>query len=177
MGRPKGLLRAPDSPLTLAERLLGEVRAALPQSTCYLVGERAEYAHMALPVLQDEAQGAGPLGGLVALLAAAVRAGAPGALVLACDLPYVEAPLLRRLAEECPEAELFCPRVDDRYQPLFARYQVAMLEPFREALSTRRLALQRLLAEHGAEELVLDEGEAQSLRDWDTPEDAGLPRD
>lgn len=172
MGRAKGVLPAPGKGgLNLVERLVREVKLACPGAPIVLVGQRPEYAAMPFPTLADAAVEKGPLGGLVSLLAHAQKLGSEAALALACDLPYLESTLIRRVAEADPEHQLVAPRQDGRFQPLTARYSPELLASFRTALEAEQLALQPLIrgAAHLALELSADE-EAQ-LRDWDTPED------
>jgi molybdenum cofactor guanylyltransferase len=172
MGRPKGLLSAPDEPhLSLVERLAEQARHALPGAPCVLVGERSEYAKLLLPTLTDAASECGPLGGLVALLEEGARVGAESVLALACDHPYLRAALLARLATEFPEADIYCPLTNEKYEPLVARYRVRLARPFREALAERKLSLQPLLRQWGARVIQLGPDEGRTLVDWDTPED------
>lgn len=172
MGATKGLLKAPDGTgRTLVERLVSETRRALSDVRVVLVGRHPAYEFLGMESLLDAKVGVGPLGGIVALLKAARLSGQQGGLVLACDLPYLEAPLISRLAMCEPDAALLCPREDGLFQPLFARYDVSLLADFEKALSEDKRALQPLLSEHGARALPLSPEEAASLRDWDSPED------
>ncbi len=172
-GRAKGLLPAPDGAPSLVERLASEVAAALPEARLVLVGRHAAYARLPLPELADRPGVEGPLGGLLALLDAALAEDA-GALALACDLPYVTGALLRRLASEAPRAAALAPRPDGLWQPLAARYEPrACLGPAEEVARSGRRALQGLFDRLGstAVELSLRPDEAALLRDWDEPRD------
>lgn len=172
-GRPKGLLNAPNSPLNLVERLVELVRHTLPKATVVLVGQHSAYDGFALPQLADLTDdGAGPLAGLGALCREATRVQSHEVLCLACDLPYVEAVLLERLAQHAPGRAAVAARVDGLWQPFFARYRASAATPVITArLASRRLGLYGVLDELGAAELPLNDDEARQLRDWDTPED------
>lgn len=172
MGTSKGLLLAPDgSGRTLVERLVSELALAVPGAPVVLVGRREEYGHLGIPFVEDEIPSSGPLGGLVGLLARAAALGHARVLCIACDHPRVSAPLLRRISSEHPDAAIHCPFLDDRYQPLVARYDTRLLSEFRRALEEGRRALQPLLREHAAARLELSQSEEESLKDWDTPSD------
>ncbi len=172
MGTTKGLLPAPDgSGRTLVERLVSEVRAAAPDAHLLLVGRRPEYAHLGFPALDDAEPRRGPLSGLVALLAEGARRGVTSVMCVACDHPYLGAELLQRLMVEFEDAPIVCPFLDDRYQPLVARYDVGLLGEFREALQDGNGALQPLLRRYGAASIELSAEEEASLRDWDEPAD------
>lgn len=172
-GRPKGLLTAPGSPLTLVERLAALAERALPGARVVLVGRHAAYDGVALPQLPDLSNdGAGPLAGLGALCHEAARSRSRELVCLACDLPYLEAPLLERLVCHALERPAVAARVDGRWQPFFARYRVDAAAPVVTArLAARRLSLHGVLDELGAATLPLSEDEARQLRDWDSPED------
>lgn len=166
-GAPKGLLPVDGEPLVL--RTVRACRAAGLEPV--LVGEHASYAALGVPMIPDAEAGRGPLGGLAALLAHAERAGAHEAIALACDMPYVTPELLRVLAS-APPAPAVAPHLDERWQPFFARYEVARAAPVvREALRDGRAALQRVLDALGATPLPLDATAARALRDWDEPGD------
>jgi molybdopterin-guanine dinucleotide biosynthesis protein A len=66
-----------------------------------------------------------PLTGIVEGLR---RAGGRPVVVLACDLPFVTAELVRALAEAPSAAPVVVARADGRIQPLAARYAPAALE-------------------------------------------------
>ena len=80
-------------------------------------------------VLREPEQPRHPLCGIVAALRAGE--GRP-AVVVACDLPFVAAGLIRLLAE-APE-RLVVPTLDGRPQPLLARYEPSLLPELEAAL-------------------------------------------
>ncbi len=171
-GVAKGNLRVPSGE-RLLERALVEVRAALPTAEVVLVGSGAAYADLGLVELPDAPGGIGPLGGLRALLLAAIEKGHPGALALACDLPYISRQFLSRLSAESPTADYLSPREGELWQPLAARWSVACLPAVEQTLVAGERALQRVVARLGAaaHELPLSAAELAELRDWDEPSD------
>ena len=85
--------------------------------------------------MADIVPGCGPMSGLHAALS---NARYPATLLLACDMPFVSAPLLRHLlslagGEHAPD--IVVPRTERGYHPLCAVYSRACLEP-----AARRLA-------------------------------------
>lgn len=171
-GLAKGLLRAP-SGASIAQHLLAECRAALPSATRVLVGDAAAYSALALPALADAPAGVGPLGGLRALLLDALHCDEQAVIALACDMPFVSARLLGRLASEKPDALALAPREGELWQPLCARYSLAALGAVDAALAAGERSLQRVFARLGerALSLELDALERSELRDWDEPSD------
>ncbi|MCU1467162.1 MAG: molybdopterin-guanine dinucleotide biosynthesis protein, partial [Actinomycetia bacterium] len=73
-----------------------------------------------LPCMREDPPGAGPLAALVAGARSLSGKGGP-VVLLACDLPFVEAPVLQLLAE-WPGAPTVIPVVDGRLQYVCARY-------------------------------------------------------
>jgi molybdopterin-guanine dinucleotide biosynthesis protein A len=97
----------------------------------------------------DSVPGCGPLGGLHAALLAARGA---ATIVLACDMPYVTAPLINFLltvkgvpvadgSSHTQEADIVVPKTERGYHPLCAVYTSACLEPAARRLADGRLKL------------------------------------
>jgi molybdenum cofactor guanylyltransferase len=88
-------------------------------------------------VLREPEQPRHPLSGVIAALQyAAERSPAPAVVLLACDMPFLTAPLLRWLATEIDGPAVA--ELGGRLQPLLARYETSDLEPLREALAAER---------------------------------------
>lgn len=172
MGQPKGLMPAPGPKgLSLIERLRDELSPATDGAPLVLVGSHPAYAGLGWPTLPDAATEKGPLGGLVSLLRAGTERGASEVLAVACDLPYLKSGLVERIVQADSQYEVVCARQDGRFQPLMARYSVALLASFARSLDEQRLALQPLVREAHHLALDLSVEELEQLRDWDTPED------
>ena len=173
-GVAKGLLKDPESEMTLLERLLIELRLALPQASIVLVGDARAYVASGVPTLDDDPHGVGPLGGVTALLEFAKQRGARWALALTCDLPRIERTTLARLATEAPQASALVTKQAGVRNPLIARYAVSEALPAaRSALSSGSHSVQGLLDRIGARvsTLALSPEEEASLADWDEPKD------
>ncbi|MGN6256456.1 MAG: molybdenum cofactor guanylyltransferase [Solirubrobacterales bacterium] len=101
--------------------------AGLEAVVCAKPGD--ELPPLEAPVLREPAQPRHPLCGVVAALRAGE--GRP-VVVVACDLPFVSAGLIRLLAE-APE-RLVVPALDGRLQPLLTRYEPSLLPELEAAL-------------------------------------------
>ena len=103
-GSPKALGRLHGRPLwrVAAERLATVCDRVLVVANDPVVVEAVQDDLRAVraTVAGDRTPERGPLGGIDAALNAAAEAGLGGALVLAADMPWVEAPMLARLARE-----------------------------------------------------------------------------
>jgi molybdopterin-guanine dinucleotide biosynthesis protein A len=158
-GRPKGLLEIDGETIVARwRRIFGSLDVP-----CVLVGANDAYAHLEMTTLPDLGS-RGPIAGLASLIGHAKEVNASHAIAVACDMPYASAALLRRLID-APPATIVAPRVDDMWQPFFARYAVGV----RYALESARL--QDVLDAARATELSITPDEARELRDWDTPAD------
>jgi molybdopterin-guanine dinucleotide biosynthesis protein A len=150
----------------LAERLRDTVE---PFADVVLVGEAGAYAALELEALADEPEGIGPLGGLLALLR---RAEGGTILAVACDMPFVSPRLVEGLLSAATDAPIVAPRLNDRWEPLCARYDAARVLPTAAEHARRGLtSLQRLLDALGAVSLPEGAYDPRELRDWDEPED------
>ncbi len=167
-GFPKSLLVSAGGE-TLVARAVRVARAADLEPL--IVGAIAGVEVDGVPTLVDAAPGRGPLGGLVALFDAARERGATQAVALACDMPRVDAALLRRIARESPGAAAVAFRRGGRWEPLCARYDVASVGPLARArLAAGELALQGLLDAAGATAIAANDD--AWLDDVDTLDDA-----
>jgi molybdopterin-guanine dinucleotide biosynthesis protein A len=150
---------------TLIERLV----RACDGFDVVLVGRADACAELDLPRIADDPPGIGPIGGLAGLLDHAAQKGDSTVLALACDLPFVSAELVRRLAEHESDADAIAPQSDGVWQPLATRYQThPALAATRVAIAAGEHSLQAVLRQLVVEAIAIDPRE---LRDWDTPED------
>ena len=83
----------------------------------------------------DLVPGAGALGGLHTAL---TEARGDSTVVVACDMPYVSAPMLGYLAALTRDADAVVPETERGYHPLCAAYTRACLEPIARRLSDGR---------------------------------------
>ncbi len=116
----------------------------------------------------DHYRDAGPLAGLHAGLHAATT---PWLLVVACDLPFLTADVLRiLLASRAPEADAVVARAPDgRLHPLCACYHARTLPVAEAQLQAGRLAMHAFLDR--LQKLRLVDLPEQPLRNINTPSD------
>jgi molybdenum cofactor guanylyltransferase len=130
-GRDKGTLVVDGR--TILERQLLMLKSVDGLDDVLLVGGGA---HADARTIADLVPGSGPLGGIHAALCAAAG---DAVFVLACDMPYVSAPLVSHLIGLSRDADLVVPRTEDGYHPLCAVYTRACIEPIARRLAERRL--------------------------------------
>ena len=163
-GRAKGLLQPPSGEASIVERWITLARSlGVPY---VLVGRRAEYESFG-EVIDDDPPEIGPIGGLHALVKHA-KVGI--VLALACDMPFPDERLVRRLLQASMHP-IVAPRREARWEPLFARYDVeTMIRILPERIARGEHRLQGLLDEHGVA-LETSPEENAMLADWDEPGD------
>lgn len=94
---------------------------------------------VAIRVVEDEYDGLGPLAGLVGAFEAV---GEGWCFAGACDAPLLRPAVVGLLAERVADADIVCPVVEGRFQPLCALYRVeACLPLFRAAVERRELRI------------------------------------
>ncbi len=135
-GRDKGALRVEGR--SIRERQLAELSAIADDVLIVGVEPGSDLGPSPIPIrlVADRVPGCGPLGGLHTAL---LEATGEVLIVIACDMPYVTAPLLLHLSTLAREADAVVPRTSRGYHPLCAAYTRACLEP-----AARRLAAGRL---------------------------------
>ena len=127
-----------------------------------------------IPWCREDPPGSGPLAALVAGAAALGPAAAPGVVLLACDLPAVDAAILSLLAD-WPGRSTVVPVAEDRVQPVCARYGPSALAEAVRLVATGERSLRALLAR--TEHDVVDESvwgrvaRPGAFADVDTPAD------
>jgi molybdopterin-guanine dinucleotide biosynthesis protein A len=151
------------------DRQLAVLRT-LAQEILLVANDPGPYRELGLPIVADETAGQGPLAGI---LAALLAARAPYVLVVACDMPFLEAAPLARL-RDAPEADVAI-AVGERPEPLCARYGRGCLAPIRRRLAASERRATDLLddPEVRVARVTYTSNERRILTNVNTPEDLG----
>ena len=116
MGTDKALL--PLGGKVLIEYVLAGV-AGLGEETLITTNSPSGLEHFGLPLVPDRIPGSGALFGLQTALEAARGA---HVLLVACDMPFLQRPLLEALIALAHRADVIAPRIDGLFEPLLAVY-------------------------------------------------------
>ena len=141
MGRDKALL--PLEGETMVERIAARVRAAAGNVT--LIGSPQKYGHLGLPVVADEVENCGPLGGLYT----ALRLGkADWNLLVACDMPDVTEDFLTQLLEaaEASDSDCLVPEIGGKTDPLCAVYHRRLVATAESAIARKLFKMQSFVS-------------------------------
>jgi molybdopterin-guanine dinucleotide biosynthesis protein A len=96
-----------------------ETLQALFEDVLIVTNEPIAYEHFDVTVVSDIVRGAGSLGGL---LTALVHAKEERCFVVACDMPFLNPTLIRRMLGRCKGLDVVVPSVQGDLQPLHAIY-------------------------------------------------------
>ena len=164
----------------IVERQLAAL-AGVSDDVRIVANDAARYADLGVRVVPDAIAGAGPLGGLYTAL---LDARHDCVIVLACDLPFVPAALLERLAAESgtgQQVDAVVPRTARGLEPLCAVYRKDCAARARAQIARGDLRMTALLADLHVRELGRDalapfDGEAL-FENVNTPHDYARAKD
>jgi len=134
-GDPKALMELGGRPIVA--RVLDVVRQVTER--VLLVTNTPElYAFLGLPMVPDVFPEGGSLGGIYSGLRAA-----PGeaAFTVACDMPFLSAPVARLVLARAGEADVVAPRIGAQWETLHACYGKACLGPMERRLREGQLRI------------------------------------
>jgi molybdopterin-guanine dinucleotide biosynthesis protein A len=140
MGQDKALLEVDGTPLIRI--VAANVKRALDAVT--LVGSKVRYEFLGMPVIEDIHAGLGPLSGIHAALRHSHK---PLVLVVGCDMPFLNAEFLERLAQIAIVADsevTVAESVDYGLESLCAIYNRSTLALVEAAIGRRELKVAAL---------------------------------
>jgi molybdopterin-guanine dinucleotide biosynthesis protein A len=94
------------------------------------------YADLSVPMVSDVFPDKGSLGGIYSAI---YHASTPYCLIVACDMPFLNAAVMRYLVEHMADYDVVVPEIHGELQPLHAVYSKACLEPIAHCLEANRL--------------------------------------
>lgn len=145
-GAPKALATVGGQ--RIVDRVLDAVAAVVPE-VVISANDPDLYDDLDLDVIPDRHFGIGPLAGIHAALEHAVERAWPGALVVACDLPYVTADVLRLLVRRASvsPAQAIVPESGEKdgVEPLCAFYSVDCIPVVAEMIAEGEHRAHKLL--------------------------------
>lgn len=133
-GRPKALESV--GGCRIADRVVNAMRQAVNR-VVLVANDAATFAVLGLETRPDVRPGLGALGGIHAAVHWARDEGYRGALVTACDMPFLSPPLLEALIADAGTDEVVAPASASRrgLEPLCAYYGTGCLEAIERAIA------------------------------------------
>lgn len=112
--------------------------AGLGDELILITNKPDEYAHLGLPMFGDLYPETGPLGGIYT---AVYHATHPHVLTVACDMPWLNRPLLEYMIGLRQTADIVVPRWEKFPEPLHAIYSKTCLDPIEARLKAQQLKI------------------------------------
>jgi len=162
MGRDKALLPVNGQPLLVQ---IANILASVAENP-QLIAPAGRYEDLGFRPLHDLRPGCGPLAGIESAL---LHSRFEWNLVLACDLPFVTADWLQRLAETALAAPIDTRLVTSGANPLLAVWRKSALPVVQQALDAGQFRLRDLMKPLNALNLIPPD--PQILANWNRPED------
>jgi molybdopterin-guanine dinucleotide biosynthesis protein A len=134
LGQDKAFMILDGQPLLV--RVLDRL-AAISDDPIVVANDPGRYAHLqkGVRLVCDERPGVGSLMGIFSGLRVARHR---YALVVACDMPFLNVPLLRHLLSLAPGYDVVVPRLGDEVEPLHAVYGQSCLPAIEQVLAQGR---------------------------------------
>jgi len=152
MGRPKAFL--PYNGTTMINHIVSTV-ADLFSETFIVANEPESYEDLDVDVVKDILPYRGPLGGILSGLLVSQF---PHAFVIACDMPLVDAKLVRDLVCRRHEHDVVIAAHEDGIEPLLGVYSKNCIKPLEESLFNGDLSLKDFLNGLNSSTYLIDEG-------------------
>jgi molybdenum cofactor guanylyltransferase len=156
-GQPKALIELGGR--RIIERVVAAVAPAV-DDVLVVTNTPELYAFLKLPMVGDVYPDHGSLGGIYSGLKAA---SGPGALTVACDMPFLHPDVIKLVAARAGEGDVVIPRVGSRLETLHAAYDKVCLPHLAECLIAGRLKIVEFLERVRVVEIA--EGEVARFRD------------
>ena len=172
MGQDKALV--PFESSTLIEYILSQIKG-FGDEQIIITNRVKEYQRFGLPIFQDVIPGLGALGGIYTGI---YHASYHHSIILACDMPFVNKNLLKRLIELTPGYDAVIPRLkpDEFAEPFRAVYAKTSLQSIEDAIESGQNRVISFFDEINirffcAHEIRIYDPEGMSFFNVNTPED------
>jgi molybdopterin-guanine dinucleotide biosynthesis protein A len=123
----------------LIERVV-KVMKTVFEEVVLITNTPEEYAFLELPMVGDLIRGLGPIGGIYTGLAAI---SSDAGYFVACDMPFLNAGLLRHMVEVREGVDAVVPRVDWMLEPLHALYAKTCIPAIRSLIDSHDFQILR----------------------------------
>lgn len=176
MGRPKAGLDWQGEPL--AARLARVLARAVGDGPVVLVrspGQELPHLPVGLEIVDDPAEGEGPLRGLATGLAA-LEGRVEIAIAASVDLPFLTAPFVAAILGAIGSDDAAVPVAQDGRHPLPAAYRVALRQVCDKLLARGERRLRAVYEEVATRFLAVAEADGEVLRNINTPADYDAAR-
>ncbi|KPJ49526.1 MAG: hypothetical protein AMJ41_02805 [candidate division Zixibacteria bacterium DG_27] len=125
----------------LIARIIKVLKALFPE-ILIVANNRDPYLDYGLPVVEDLIRGKGPLGGILSGLCLSTS---KYNFVVGCDMPFIEAALVKFMLEGCEDYDVVIPETGGEVEPLLALYSKNCIPVIFEHLMRDDLKIRKIL--------------------------------
>ncbi len=141
-----------------------------------ITNQPGDYAYLGLPTFEDIYEDHGPLGGIHSALK---NAEYPHTLIVACDMPWLNRPLLEHMVKIRSSADIIVPRWGKYPEPLHAVYAQACSRPIEANLRAKNLKITAFFGRVNVDYMDRDvikryDSEGRSFVNVNTPDDLAI---
>ncbi|MDR4497934.1 MAG: molybdenum cofactor guanylyltransferase [Candidatus Scalindua sp.] len=170
MGRNKAFLKIQGK--TFIERQIDLLREIFDK-IIVSANTPSEYTFLNIPVIKDVYPGKGPLSGIYTGL---MNSRSLHTFFLACDMPFVELPLIQYLKGLVKDFDVVVPQSERGLEPLHAFYSKNCLAPIKRELTRNNLRIISFFSDVKVKIVELDsltssKSFLDSIRNLNTPDD------
>lgn len=140
LGRNKSFIQVDG--IALIERV-ATVMTSVFEHRLLVTNTPEEYAYLGIPMVQDLIKGIGPLGGVYTGLATISD---DAGFFVACDMPYLNAALVRHIAGLRSGVDAVVPRINKMVEPLHSLYAKSSIDPLKEIIDSGRRQILELFS-------------------------------
>ncbi len=105
------------------------------EDTGIIADEGDKFSYLKLPTYPDIIPGLGPIGGLLTALKHSQN---ERVFVVACDMPYLNADLIRYMTSLPPDYDVIVPFINNFYEALHAIYSINCIDVIERTISSGR---------------------------------------
>ena len=170
MGQNKALMQV--GGVRLIDRVVGVLQGVC-RELLMVTNSPEVYADLDVPMVGDVWPDKGSLGGIYSAL---IHTTTPYCLVVACDMPFLQQPVLQYLIAQIDTYDVVIPDIDGDMQPMHAIYSQTCLEPIQQRLAADRLRIVGFLPDVRVRRVTGDElrpfdPDLHGFQNLNTPED------
>lgn len=164
MKRDKGLVTFDG--MTFTGHIINTLRKVTDE--IYLVTANENYREFGLPIIADQYEDKGPLGGIHAALN---HTESSRVLILSCDVPLITKPVLNQILKSVyanPAAQIHFAKDEAKWHPLIGCYSRSLVQKSEVALQSNHLKLMDFVKNQDYQEVGI--ADSKSLNNINTPE-------
>lgn len=129
---------------TIIDRQLKVLRNIFKEIIIVINSPYRHKSRKGVKIIPDLVREKGPLGGIYSGLSAS---GSFYNFIVACDMPFISEGLVKYMIENIKNYDIFIPKIDNKFHPLFGVYSKNCVKPVEKMLKYNRLKVSNIFSE------------------------------